>query len=41
MGSASIMLINGEKLVVAIVGDYKIVVCKHGIAHQTTGTYRQ
>ena len=38
MGSASVMLINGEKLVVANMGDYRTVVCRDGIAHQTTGT---
>ncbi|KAL5139104.1 putative protein phosphatase 2C-like protein 44 [Glycine soja] len=41
MGSASVMLIDGEKLVVANMGDYRIVVCRDGIAHQTTGTYLQ
>jgi len=41
MGSASVMLINGEKLVVANMGDYRTVVCRDGIAHPTTGTYGQ
>ncbi|KAL2325147.1 hypothetical protein Fmac_024205 [Flemingia macrophylla] len=41
MGSASVMVINGEKLVVANMGDYRAVVCRDGIAHQATGTYRQ
>ncbi|RDX61034.1 putative protein phosphatase 2C-like protein 44, partial [Mucuna pruriens] len=41
MGSASVMLINGEKLVVANMGDYRTVVCRDGIAHQTSGTYQQ
>ncbi|KAG5075671.1 hypothetical protein JHK84_056902 [Glycine max] len=41
MGSASVMLINGEKLVVANMGDYRTVVCRDGIAHQTSGTYQR
>ncbi|KAK7391720.1 hypothetical protein VNO78_20139 [Psophocarpus tetragonolobus] len=41
MGSASAMVINGEKLVVLNMGDYRAVVCRDGIAHQTTGTYQQ
>lgn len=41
MGSASIIVINGEKLVVANMGDYRTVVCRDGIAHQTTGSYQQ
>nr|KYP38068.1 Putative protein phosphatase 2C-like protein 44 [Cajanus cajan] len=41
MGSACVMVINGEKLVVANMGDYRTVVCKDGIAHQATGTYQQ
>ncbi|CAJ1976447.1 unnamed protein product [Sphenostylis stenocarpa] len=41
MGSASVMLINGEKLVVANMGDYRTVVCRDGIAHQTISTYQQ
>lgn len=41
MGSASVILINGEKLVIANMGDYRTVVCRDGIAHQTTGTYRR
>ncbi|WVY96237.1 hypothetical protein V8G54_028388 [Vigna mungo] len=41
MGSASVILINGEKLVIANMGNYRTVVCRDGIAHQTTGTYRR
>ncbi|XP_061370764.1 putative protein phosphatase 2C-like protein 44 [Gastrolobium bilobum] len=41
MGSASVMVINGEKLVIANMGDYRTVVCRDGIAHQTTSTYQQ
>jgi len=33
-GSASAMVINGEKLVVAQMGDHKVVVCREGVAHQ-------
>ncbi|XP_027364593.1 putative protein phosphatase 2C-like protein 44 [Abrus precatorius] len=41
MGSASVMVINGEKLVIANLGDYRTVVCRDGIAYQTTGSYQQ
>lgn len=41
MGSASAMVINGEKLVIANIGDYRAVVCRDGIAHQLTDTYQQ
>ncbi|KAK7278425.1 hypothetical protein RJT34_23453 [Clitoria ternatea] len=41
MSSTSVMVINGEKLVIANVGDYRTVLCRDGIAHQTTGTYQQ
>ncbi|KAJ1398940.1 PPM-type phosphatase domain [Sesbania bispinosa] len=41
MGSASVMVINGEQLVIANMGDYRTVVCRDGIAYQTTGTYQQ
>lgn len=34
VGSASAMVINGEKLVIANMGDYRAVVCKDGVAHQ-------
>lgn len=34
LGSVSAMVINGEKLVIANMGDYRAVVCKDGIAHQ-------
>ncbi|XVF66461.1 hypothetical protein PTKIN_Ptkin10aG0037700 [Pterospermum kingtungense] len=33
-GSASVMLINGEKLVTAYLGGYRAVVCRDGVAHQ-------
>ena len=42
MGSASsVMVINGEKLVIANMGDYRTVVCRDGVAHQATGRYQQ
>ncbi|XP_057428340.1 putative protein phosphatase 2C-like protein 44 [Lotus japonicus] len=41
MGSASAMVINGEKLVIATMGDYRTVVCRDGIAYETTSTYNQ
>ncbi|XP_057957925.1 putative protein phosphatase 2C-like protein 44 [Malania oleifera] len=34
VGSASVMVINGEKLVMASMGDYRAVVCKYGVAHE-------
>lgn len=34
VGSASAMVISGEKLVLASMGDYRAVVCKDGVAHQ-------
>ncbi|KAJ0034986.1 hypothetical protein Pint_25093 [Pistacia integerrima] len=34
VGSASAMVINGEKLVIANMGDYRAVVCRDGVAHQ-------
>ncbi|CAL5208205.1 unnamed protein product [Lathyrus oleraceus] len=41
MGSASVMVINGEKLVIANIGNYRVVVCRDGMAHQKTDTYQQ
>ncbi|KAK6929751.1 PPM-type phosphatase-like domain [Dillenia turbinata] len=35
-GSASAIVINGEKLVLANMGDYQAVVCRDGEAHQIT-----
>ncbi|KAL1340229.1 hypothetical protein HN51_028599 [Arachis hypogaea] len=41
MGSGScVMVINGEKLVIANMGDYKTVVCRDGIAHHHTSSGR-
>ncbi|KAJ9154145.1 hypothetical protein P3X46_027512 [Hevea brasiliensis] len=34
VGSASVMVINGEKLVIANMGDYRAVVCRDGVARQ-------
>ncbi|KAF5736740.1 putative Phosphatase 2C family protein [Tripterygium wilfordii] len=33
-GSASVMVINGEKLVIANMGNYRVVICRDGKAHQ-------
>lgn len=33
-GSASAIVINGEKLVLANMGGYKVIVCKDGKTHQ-------
>lgn len=41
MGSTSVMVINGEKLVIANLGDYRTVLCRQGIAHQTTDRHKQ
>jgi protein phosphatase PTC1 len=41
MSSASVMVINGEKLVIANIGNYRVVVCKDGMAHQKVDTYQQ
>ncbi|OMO95449.1 phosphatase 2C (PP2C)-like protein [Corchorus olitorius] len=38
-GSASLMLINGEKLVTAYLGGYRAVVCRDGVAHQMSSKY--
>ncbi|KAK7344507.1 hypothetical protein VNO77_14179 [Canavalia gladiata] len=39
IGSTSVMVINGEKLVIANMGDYRTVLCRDGVAYQTTGRY--
>jgi protein phosphatase PTC1 len=41
MSSASVMVINGEKLVIANIGNYRVVVCRDGMAHQKADTYQQ
>ncbi|XP_019451969.1 PREDICTED: putative protein phosphatase 2C-like protein 44 isoform X1 [Lupinus angustifolius] len=41
IGSTSVMVINGEKLVIANLGDYGTVLCKHGIAQQITGMHKK
>ncbi|KAJ7954689.1 putative Protein phosphatase 2c [Quillaja saponaria] len=40
-GSVSVMLISGEKLVIANMGDYRAVVCRDGVAHQITNRNKQ
>ena len=32
--AASVMVVNGEKLAIASIGDHRVVVCKDGEAHQ-------
>ncbi|KAF1896334.1 hypothetical protein Lal_00043284 [Lupinus albus] len=41
VGSTSVVVINGEKLVIANFGDYRTVLCRYGIAYQITGTHKQ
>ncbi|XP_058753477.1 putative protein phosphatase 2C-like protein 44 [Vicia villosa] len=41
IGSTSVIIINGEKLVLANIGDYRTVLCKDGVAYQTHGRYNQ
>ncbi|XP_022760303.1 putative protein phosphatase 2C-like protein 44 isoform X2 [Durio zibethinus] len=38
-GSASVMLINGEKLVTANLGGYRAVICRDGVAHQMSSKH--
>lgn len=38
-GSASVMVINGEKLVTAYLGGYRAVVCRDGVAHQMSSKH--
>ncbi|GMH19892.1 hypothetical protein Nepgr_021733 [Nepenthes gracilis] len=39
ISSASILVVNGEKLVIANMGDYRAVVCRDGVAHQLRHNY--
>lgn len=41
IGSTSVMIINGEKLVLANIGDYRTVLCRDGVAYQTIGKHNQ
>lgn len=41
IGSTSVMVINGEKLVIANMGDYRTVLCRDGVAYQKTGRHNQ
>ncbi|XP_065861846.1 putative protein phosphatase 2C-like protein 44 [Euphorbia lathyris] len=41
VGSASVMVINGEKLVMANMGDYRAVVSRDGVAHQLSTKHQQ
>ncbi|PON37704.1 Protein phosphatase [Parasponia andersonii] len=40
-GSVSVMVINGEKLVIANMGEYKAVLCRDGVARQIGGKHQQ
>lgn len=40
-GAASVMVINREKLVTANMGDFRVVVCRDGVAHQMKSKHRQ
>ncbi|WCJ24069.1 Protein phosphatase 2C family protein [Euphorbia peplus] len=41
VSSASVLVINGEKLVMSNMGDYRAVVCKDGVAHQMSSKHQQ
>ncbi|KAI6694113.1 hypothetical protein NL676_021823 [Syzygium grande] len=41
VGSASVMVVNGGKLVMGDMGDYRAVVCRNGVAKQTTSKHQQ
>ncbi|XP_050371960.1 putative protein phosphatase 2C-like protein 44 isoform X2 [Argentina anserina] len=41
VGSVSAMVINGEKLVLANMGDYKAIVCREGLAHELGRRHKQ
>ncbi|KAF8014369.1 hypothetical protein BT93_H0263 [Corymbia citriodora subsp. variegata] len=41
VGSASVMVVNGEKLVIASMGDYRAVICRNGVAKQTPSKQQQ
>lgn len=40
VGSASVMVIDGEKLVIANMGEYRAVVCRDGVAHQISSGHQ-
>ena len=40
VGSASVMAIDGEKLVIVQMGGHKAIVCRDGVAHQLCTTNR-
>ncbi|KAF7807098.1 phosphatase 2C-like protein 44 [Senna tora] len=41
MSSASVIVVNGEKLVMANMGNYRAVVCRDGIAYDKNGRHQQ
>ncbi|KAL9240296.1 hypothetical protein vseg_014534 [Gypsophila vaccaria] len=40
VSSASVIVVNGEKLVMAQMGGYRAIVCRDGIAHQLRGKHQ-
>lgn len=41
VGSVSAMVIDGEKLVLANMGDYRAIVCRDGLAHEIGSRHKQ
>lgn len=41
VGAASVLVINGEKLVIANMGDYRVIVCRNGVAYQISTGFQQ
>ncbi|KAL3724686.1 hypothetical protein ACJRO7_029797 [Eucalyptus globulus] len=41
VGSALVTVVNGEKLVIGNMGDYRVVVCRNGVAKQTASKHQQ
>lgn len=39
--SASVMVFNREKLLTANMGDFRVVMCRDGVAHQMKSKHRQ
>ena len=40
-GSASVMVFNREKLLTANMGDFRVVLCRDGVAHQMKSKHQQ
>lgn len=41
VGSVSAMVIDGEKLVLANMGNYRAIVCREGLAHEIGSRHKQ